>query len=197
MIRKLAIAILISVVFCSATVAVEDVPADRAPDTWAPVPFPVPDKEALRTLLTLRKERPMKIALPEKIVAGKPCKVKITLANDTKEVIYGPNAWHDVNVSILIVNSKGAILVPTQYGKQALVETTLANGLSEGSRDDYRGGVRIEPGQKHIWTIDVAKCFDLPPDTYTARISIVSLHPGEFVKFEVLPQEARFDEKVK
>jgi hypothetical protein len=170
--------------------AADEVAADGVPDMWAPAPFPVPSKETIRTILALRKERPMKISLPKKIVAGKPCEVKITLANDTKEVIYGPYARYDVNVSILLVNSKGETVVPTVYGKQALVKTTLANGLSsEGGRDDLRGGVRIDPGQKHTWTIGVAKCFDLPPDTYTARISIVSLHPGEFVKFEVLPQE--------
>lgn len=188
--RKLTSAILVLLALCSAIMGAESGPRTRLPGTWPPEPFPSPTNEALRTLLALREERPMKVALPETIVAGKPCEVKITVTNDSKELIYGPSARHDGDVSILIVNSKGEMAVPTEYGKQTLVKTTLANGLSpEGGRDDIRGGVRIAPGQKRSWRINVAKCFDLPPGTYTARFSIVSLHPGEFVKFEVMPPE--------
>ncbi|MEX1040671.1 MAG: hypothetical protein WDZ51_08580 [Pirellulaceae bacterium] len=190
MVRIITTAILVATVLCSATLGADNVQPDRLPDLWTPAPFPLPDKATLYTNLALRKERLMKISLPEKIVAGTPCEAQITVTNDSKEVIYSPNARHDINVSIFLVNSRGKTVTPTEYGKQALVKTTLASGLSsEGGRDDLRGGVRIAPGQKHTWAIDVAKCFDLPPNTYTARISIVSLHPGEFVKFEVFPPE--------
>jgi len=124
---------------------------------------------------------PMEIVLPKRIVSGEPCEAKVVLTNSLNELVVGGCMGKREGIGIKLVNSKGKRVAATKYGVEHLIPDAGIDGSA--------GVIRIDPGQKHTWRIDVAKCFDLEPGTYTATIFLDMLHPGKEVKFEVFPAE--------
>jgi len=174
--RVFLLAVICSGIACSENASWDGIRELNPPSTLHTIrSIPTPDE------IKGYGELPMEIVLPKRIVSGEPCEAKVVLTNSLSELVVGGCMGKREGIGIKLVNSKGKRVAATKFGVEHLIPDAGIDGSA--------GVIRIDPGHKHTWRIDVAKCFDLEPGTYTATIFLDMLHPGKEVKFEVLPPQ--------
>ena len=106
--------------------------------------------------------------------ANVPAPLDITLANkNTAEVNYCRNKGF-LKCNVHVTNALEVKMPFTQYGREAI---SLPEGYDQYTH--HRFFESLASGQKKTWSIDLLRCFNLPPGSYVLSVSVVMDELGQ------------------
>ncbi|RCS56098.1 hypothetical protein DTL42_00510 [Bremerella cremea] len=119
------------------------------------------------------------VSVPEKAKVGEPCIATVTITN-----IWSQNAkipFHSLgpNLGASILDAKQNSVPRTEKARRLL--------LPENGWDYSLGLKELSPGQKLVWQVDLAECFELSPGRHTADFThLLFIGSDRPIKFEII-----------